>query len=168
MTVQETAIRAVHTLTPATSAGTLRRVSWYIFRPPSTSLIAATLRWLEFTERRAVLVVSRDGFILWARSSPAAFKTGAFFRTSRRAIPIPEASAAARKLLIESPRDGTKLPAGVWFAEQCTEMTIFSENYDFTISLLRLNSEPRHLYLNEDDDNQSEDLSSVIRRNHGL
>ena len=36
MTVQETAIRAAHTLNPATSAGTLRRVSWYIFRPPST------------------------------------------------------------------------------------------------------------------------------------
>jgi uncharacterized protein DUF955 len=132
------------------------------------SLIAATLRWLEFTERRAVLVVSRDGFILWARSSPSAFKTGAFFRTSRGAIPIPEASVAARKLLIESPRDGTELPAGVWFAEQCTEMTIFSENYDFTMSLLQLNSEPRHLYQNDDDDNQSEDLSSVVRRNHGL
>lgn len=32
------------------------------------SLIAATLRWLEYTERRSVLVVSRDEFILWARS----------------------------------------------------------------------------------------------------
>ena len=28
------------------------------------SLIAAVLRWIEYTERRAVLVVSRDGFIL--------------------------------------------------------------------------------------------------------
>jgi hypothetical protein len=33
------------------------------------SLIAALLRWPEYTERRAVLVVSRDGFILWGRSS---------------------------------------------------------------------------------------------------
>jgi len=33
------------------------------------SLIAAVLRWLSYTEKRAVLVVSRDGFILWARSS---------------------------------------------------------------------------------------------------
>ena len=54
------------------------------------SLIAATLRWLEYTERRAVLVVSRDGFILWARSSRVALRTGAFFRTSRGPIPIPE------------------------------------------------------------------------------
>jgi hypothetical protein len=46
------------------------------------SLIAAVLRWLEYTEKRAVLVVSRDGFIMWARSSQAALKTGAFYRTS--------------------------------------------------------------------------------------
>jgi hypothetical protein len=35
------------------------------------SLIAALLQWLSYTERRAVLVVSRDGFILWARSASA-------------------------------------------------------------------------------------------------
>lgn len=46
------------------------------------SLIAAVLRWLSYTEKLAVLVVSRDGFILWARSTTAALKTGAFFRTS--------------------------------------------------------------------------------------
>lgn len=46
------------------------------------SLIAAVLRWLDYTERRAVLVVSRDGFILWSRFSKQALKTGAFFRTS--------------------------------------------------------------------------------------
>ena len=100
------------------------------------SLIAATLRWLEYTERRAVLVVSRDGFIMWARPSSAALKTGAYFRASRTTIAIPEGSVAARKMPIESPKEGTDLPAGVWFSEPCTEMAIFSENYDFTVSLL--------------------------------
>lgn len=42
------------------------------------SLIAATLRWIEYTERRAVIVISRDGFILWARSSTSAWKSGIF------------------------------------------------------------------------------------------
>jgi IrrE N-terminal-like domain len=46
------------------------------------SLIAAILRWLVYTERRAVLVVSRDDFILWSRASEPAAKTGAVFRTS--------------------------------------------------------------------------------------
>ena len=31
------------------------------------SLIAAVLRWLQYTTRRAALVVSRDGYILWSR-----------------------------------------------------------------------------------------------------
>src|SRR3546814_15330429 len=55
------------------------------------SLIAAVLRWLSYTQKRAVLVVSRDGFILWARSSTPALKTGAFFRTSTGPLAIPSA-----------------------------------------------------------------------------
>lgn len=54
------------------------------------SLVAATLRWLQYTERRAVVVLSRDGFILWARSSRRALKTGIFFRTANKPpVPIP-------------------------------------------------------------------------------
>lgn len=132
------------------------------------SLIAATLRWLEYTERRAVLVVSRDGFILWARSSKTALRTNAFFRTSRGPIPIPEGSVAARRSIIASPRGSTEMPAGVWFAEPCMEMTIFSENYDFTVSLLQLQNDTGRSYLDDDNEERSEDLASVIRRNHGI
>ncbi len=46
------------------------------------SLTAATLRWLEITERRSLLVVSTEGYALWARSSGPAFKSGRFIRTS--------------------------------------------------------------------------------------
>lgn len=132
------------------------------------SLIAATLRWLEYTERRAVLVVSRDGFILWARSSKVALRTGAFFRTSRGPIPIPEESVASRKATTASPREGTELPAGVWFAEPCMEMTIFSENYDFTVSLLQLQNDSGRSDLNDEEEDQTEDLACLIRRNHSF
>ena len=47
-------------------------------------------------------------------------------------------------------------------------MTIFSENYDFTVSLLQLSSDIKNAHLDGDDENESEDLGSVIRRNHGL
>ena len=67
------------------------------------SLIATMLRWLSYTEKRAVLVVSRDGFILWARSSTPALKTGAFFRTS--AGPIENSGHLAR---------GPTRPGGGW------------------------------------------------------
>ena len=55
------------------------------------SLIAAALRWLEYTSRRAVLVLSREGFVLWARSSAAAFGSGLFIKTvGRPPVEIPE------------------------------------------------------------------------------
>ena len=102
------------------------------------SLIAATLRWLAYTERRAVLVLSRDGDGLWARSSESALKTGAFLKTSGLVVPVPQKSVAARPVAIADARLGVELPSGVWFKESCREMSVVSENYDFTISLLQL------------------------------
>lgn len=104
----------------------------------SVSLIAATLRWLEYTARRAVLVVSRDGYILWARSSAEALKTGAFYRTSKGPIEIPASSHAATQDMLIDGRIGIKHPAGVWFREPVREMTLFAEQYDFVITLLTL------------------------------
>ncbi len=109
----------------------------------SVSLIAAILRWLEYTERRAVLVVSRDGFILWARSSDRALKTGAFFRTSSGPIEIPSLSLAARQDKLVDGKVGVELPAGVWFREPVREMTVFAEQYDFAVTLLLLENETR-------------------------
>jgi hypothetical protein len=108
------------------------------------SLIAALLRWLQYTQLRAVLVVSRDGFILWSRASGPALKTGAFFRTSGAPIAIPSASLASRQDMIIDGRAGVALPAGVWFPEPVREMTIFAEQYDFAVTLLLLENEYRY------------------------
>jgi hypothetical protein len=102
------------------------------------SLIATALRWLGYTERRAVLVISRDGFILWARSSDLALKTGAFFRTTVGPIEIPQESLPARQDLLIDGRASIDHGAGVWFREPVHEMTLFAEHYDFAISLLLL------------------------------
>jgi hypothetical protein len=106
------------------------------------SLIAATLRWLNYTQKRAVLVVSREGFILWARSSSAALKTGAFFRTSAGPIEIPAASLAARPNMVLSGTEAADHDANIWFAEPVTEMVVLAEQYDFAISLLLLPDDP--------------------------
>ena len=90
-----------------------------------------------------MLAVSRDGFILWARSSSAALKTGAFFRTSAGAIEIPSGSLAARQDTLVDGRLGVELPADVWLREPVREMTIFAEQYDFTVTLLLLADEVR-------------------------
>lgn len=102
------------------------------------SLIAATLRWLSYTQKRAVLVVSRDGFILWARSSAPALKTGTFFRTSTAPIEIPSASLPVEQNLLVDGRASIDHGAGVWFGEPVREMTVFAEQCDFAISLLLL------------------------------
>lgn len=106
------------------------------------SMQAAILRWLRYTTRRAVLVVARDGYILWARSSGPALKTGAYFRTANvPPVPIPEQSLAARRGSVEGSKGVAEFDAGVWFGEPCEEMVLFSERYDFSMSLLHLVSE---------------------------
>lgn len=46
-------------------------------------------------------------------------------------------------------------------------MTIFSENYDFTISLLQLQTDGGRQY-SEEDEKEERDLVDQIRHNHGL
>lgn len=111
------------------------------------SLIAATLRWLSYTERRAVLVVSREGYILWSRASPSALKTGAFFRTSGAPIEVPPTSIVGRQDLLVDGKVGVEHGAGVWFREPVREMTIFAEQYDFAVSLLLLEDRTRFFNL---------------------
>ena len=72
------------------------------------SLIAAILRWLVFTTRRAILVISRDGFVLWSRASEAAAKTGAVFRTADGPIEIPAQSLAATQDQLVDGRTGIR------------------------------------------------------------
>ena len=106
------------------------------------SLTAATLKWLEFTDRRAVLVAAREGFILWARSSEPAFKSGFYFRTRGLVVPVPDGSVAARAFGTTELRAPVELPAGVWFPNSpVTEMTIASDRFDMTLSLLMLQSD---------------------------
>lgn len=106
------------------------------------SLVAAILRWLSFTERRAVLVVSRDGYILWSRASEPALKSGAFVRTVGRTVPVPTDSLANRPRDVNVDNDIADHPAGVWFNEGVRELAVFSEQYDFVLSLLLLENRP--------------------------
>ena len=118
------------------------------------SLTAATLKWLSYTSRRSVLVVSRDGYILWARSSNAAYRSGVFFKTAGRPPqPIPSASLAASGRGTGTPPAMSEFEEGIWFkCEPCTEMALFSDRYDFTISLLHLGDDPLRYDSEEDDD----------------
>lgn len=106
------------------------------------SLTAAILKWLQYTEEKAVLVMSNDGFIDWAWSSEPAIKAGAFFRTRNNVIPVPDKALAA-DTSIHSDRKGTQIPASVWFTHAdmdipLREMKVYAEQYDVVLSLLHL------------------------------
>jgi hypothetical protein len=86
-----------------------------------------------------VLVIARDGFILWSRSSGPALRSGAYFRTRNVICPVPEMSVASGRWGDARKREGVPLPPGVWFPrEGVIETTIFSDRFDMTISLLQL------------------------------
>lgn len=114
----------------------------------NVSLIAAVLRWLGYTRKRAILVVSRDGYILWARSSDPAWRTGAFFKPSAGSIEIPAAALPSRPELLIDGRGMIDHPRGVWLHEPVREITVFAEYYDFSLSLLLLD-DGRPIFLEE-------------------
>ena len=108
------------------------------------SYIAAILRWLEYTERRAVFVVSRDGGALWSKASDAAFRSGRFFRTVKETVMLPDASLAARANFDSSGHAVGKFPPGVWFPEETEELSVRTGKYDLTLTLLHLPKEYRY------------------------
>lgn len=106
------------------------------------SLTAAILKWLQYTDEKAVLVMSNDGFINWAWSSEPAAKAGAFFRTRNNVIPVP-AGALASNDDIKHDRLGAQVPASIWFPHASAdtplrEMKLQAEQFGVVLSLLYL------------------------------
>ncbi len=111
----------------------------------SVSLTAAVRKWIEFTDKRAAMVVARDGFALWGRASKEAYKSGIFIPSG---MPIPDGSAAARG---PEDRNGERnhpisLPQGVWrfprTDEPVRELAIFSNRLAQSISVLLFDDAP--------------------------
>ena len=105
------------------------------------SLTAAILKWLQYTDEKAVLVMSNDGLINWAWSSESAAKAGAFFRTRNNVIPVPE-GALASQTAVRHDRPGSSIRASIWFPHAradtpLREMKVHSAQYGI-LSLLHL------------------------------
>lgn len=106
------------------------------------SLTAAVLHWLKDTDKQAVLIVHRDGFMKWAFSSKSAVKNGAFFQSRRQTLSIPDLSLAADES-VSSERLGVEKTASTWFPHapanlSLREMKITSADYDTVMTLLVL------------------------------
>jgi hypothetical protein len=103
----------------------------------AVSLTAAILKWMTITDKRAMIVVGKDGFIDWARSSEPLLKSGVFYRARQEVTELPPASLAAQEVDWDTGRHGHHHPAGVWAgSEPVREMTVFSPGNEMSISLL--------------------------------
>jgi len=104
------------------------------------SLIAACRKWIDFTEKRAAMVVAREGIALWGRASNAALKSGIFIRSGMQ---IPEEALAAigadeRGFTSDRP---IARPEGVWRfsrgSESVRELAMVSEFLDMSLTILQ-------------------------------
>ncbi|TCQ24867.1 ImmA/IrrE family metallo-endopeptidase [Rhizobium sp. PP-CC-3G-465] len=100
------------------------------------SLTAAALRWIGYTNARAILISSTDGFAHWAVPTRAAYRTGRFMRTRNELYEMPSASLAARDISPKEALLGVRQNAGVWFPEAVYEMCMKTDRYGFELTLL--------------------------------
>ena len=110
------------------------------------SMTAAMLKWLEFTPTRAVLVMSRNGVVQWARGSESG-KWLAIAMNKRQPTgqrrSLPAQSATMLNTASNVDRQGTEGSARIWFADEpddmsLREMKIVSDQYKQTMTLLVL------------------------------
>jgi len=122
----------------------------------SVSLTAATLKWLSFTEQTAILVAAREGLVLWSRASDSArsiawkFRFGAEIPTA--SLAVQPAQAVSREVF----RLGLEQEAGVWAPGlTAREMTIISDRYDMTLSLVIFQASRNVFHADEPDDDMT-------------
>lgn len=124
------------------------------------SLTAAILRWLEYTETRAIMVVSNEGFAHWAKPSDAALKSGRYIRTRNTVFELPPQAFAARQDYSDAALTGVMQKAGVWFSEPVHEMCFHSDRYDQEITILQFEADgPRF----QAEENQADVLDQFVR-----
>ena len=124
---------------PAQEAVTLEDIGRLTADRYGVSLMAAVLQWLDYTRRRVVFVCSRDGYILWARSSePASSPVPSSARALHRLSPFRSTSPASGARMDLNVRKGLRHRAGIWFDEPVREEVILSDQFEIGLSLLHL------------------------------
>lgn len=101
-----------------------------------TSLTATAIKWLEFTEEAAMIVVAdHDDFICWSYCSQSAKRLGAYKKPGEF---VPNSALEYLKSKPSSSRDSRRVAAGVWHSnEEAIETAIISDQFEQTIFLIR-------------------------------
>lgn len=128
------------------------------------SVSAAILKWLSITDKRAMIVVGKEGFIDWAWSSKNLLKSGISYRARQEVIELPQHSLAARNDASINNIAGVVHPKGIWIGNEAVhEMTILAKQGDMAISLLIYSDyEPRYFASDEDELSQSDSYDKML------
>lgn len=103
------------------------------------SLTAVVLKWLEFSKREAIAILSEDGFMHWSKSNNRAFRSGKYYATRKECIEIPNGSLASEARYTLQARNGVKHKPGIWFPNTAaTEFSIYSTEHEKTLTVLLL------------------------------
>jgi len=132
----------------------------------AVSISAAILKWLSITDQRAMIVVGKCGFIDWSWCSDKLLQSGVFYRARQETIELPVQSLAIRQDMLVDNIKGVQHPKGVWNdKEEVYEMSIFSDQYEMTISLLIYSKHaPYQAYENNEEDGL-EDIYTKLKKN---
>lgn len=107
------------------------------------SPMAAALKMVEIYPGRVVAVAAREGFVLWARSSKAAFKSGVYLASKKRLVEVPESSILNISSSAETRKTASQR-AQLWFPKEPHSMALVEHiyvsegNYPYTLGLLVL------------------------------
>lgn len=107
------------------------------------SPMAAALKMVEIYSGRAVAVAARDGFVLWARSSKAAFKSGVYLASKKSLVEVPAPSILNVSSSTETRRTASQR-AQLWFPKEPAGMPLVEHiyvsegSYPYTLGLLVL------------------------------
>jgi len=66
------------------------------------------LKWLDFTKKRAVGMLSEEGFMHRSKSSKSAFRSGRYFATKKNCAEVPECSLTAEEQYSTEARNGVR------------------------------------------------------------
>lgn len=125
------------------------------------SLTAAILKWLQFTDKRAMLVMGDNGFVKWVWSSDSLRKSGVYLQPKKDLIELPQQSLAIKRDVDIDGMSGVLHPSGIWpFKEDVKEMTLNADAHEMSITLLLFSDNPP---IRHDDENEEPDLVDRLR-----
>ena len=120
----------------------------------NVSLTAVLLKWLQFTNKRAMLVVGDNGYVKWVWSSERLRKSGVFLQPKKELIDLPAQSLAVRRDATIDGMTGIMHKAGTWlnFKEDVREMTVIADSYEMTITLLLFPDDAPNRWVQQDEE----------------